>query len=206
LRCELAQVTRERDAAVALAEERKEDLDKAHNTLSEQFQKRRELRNVYYQMEAQRDRHKAENEALKLSLQFREENSQRVGLNNPQTTSSKSMHIKQEALDFSEMDAIFVESGGNKRPLHSTDPTISTNRPRPQWDDAAIDALKQRLADLANECGGDPHTRQTVVKYNAFIEMNIRRVGDCAELIEFLKRAEPTNASIADRIEQLIRR
>lgn len=75
-----------------------------------------------------------------------------------------------------------------------------------QWDDAAVDALKQRLADLSNEFGGDPDTRHTVVKYNAFIEVNIRRVGDCAELIEFLKRAEPANASIADRIEQHVRR
>ncbi|KAH7701010.1 Zinc knuckle family protein, partial [Aphelenchoides avenae] len=107
LRCELAQVTRERDTAVALSEERKADLDKAHNTLSEQFRKRRELRDVYYQMQAQRDRHKAENEALKLTLQFREGDSQRVGLNSPQTTSTKSVHIKQEVLDFSEMDAIF---------------------------------------------------------------------------------------------------
>lgn len=207
LRCELAQAMRERDTAVALSEERKADLDKAHNTLSEQFRKRRELRDVYYQMQAQRDRHKAENEALKLTLQFREEDSQRAKQNNPQqTTSSKSVHIKQEVLDFSEMDAIADASGGNKRPLHSTDPTTSAKRPRPQWDDAAVDALKQRLTDLANEYGGDPDTWQTVVKYNAFIEVNIRRVRDCAELIGFLKRAEPAHASIADRIEQHIRR
>ena len=62
-------MTRERDVACALSEERKGELDQAHKTLGEQFRKRRDLRDVYCQLEAQRNRLKAENEALQLTLQ-----------------------------------------------------------------------------------------------------------------------------------------
>ncbi|KAH7695763.1 hypothetical protein AAVH_37175 [Aphelenchoides avenae] len=86
----------------------------------------------------------------------------------------------------------------------SPDSSTSPKRPRKQWDEAAIVLLKEKLDALVSDYASE-NAKFTCLKYGVFVAENVGRVsGQTEKLAEFLKRIEPTNATIADRIHQLV--
>lgn len=96
-------------------------------------------------------------------------------------------------------------SSARKRSMQpSPDSSTSPKRPRQQWDEAAVAVLKEKLDALVGDYASE-NAKFTCLKYGAFVAENVGRVsGQTEKLAEFLKRTEPTNATIDDRIHQLV--
>lgn len=181
-------------------------LDEAHAKLSA---KDRDLRQAYERcsaLENERDHFRAEKDALRLTIEFRDEQLQLPHHSAPHSSPmAAGVIVKQELADDStELALASARNAISSTP--DTRPSSTSHDPARFPHDVDVSWMLQHVRDeLVNEFRGARNAQLTATKYCAFLAENIGRTPDVGRLLEFLCRVEPENAAVVDRIEKKLR-
>lgn len=204
LEADLAEMTRQRDAAQDQAQQLQAMYDDAYRSGAEQFDKRRRMRDRIWRVEADLEQALMEKEALEWTVKFCDEQLLPSDNRPSGETAPASRPIKLEAVGLTH--GPMATDGSPSSPTHrkrsaasSQVPSSSSKRPRQQWDDGSIVELKEKLHALSPE-----FPKNAVTKYAAFVKENLKRSAAIAQLVDFLKRIDPDGTALADRILQVV--
>ncbi|KAH7721495.1 Zinc knuckle family protein [Aphelenchoides avenae] len=172
-------------------------LVEAHRRLADQFDKRRRLRALLLQSEADGEHCQAEKEALQLALEFRE---QLHKSHEDSEKAAKTAHPTAPNTSATASASSSTTLGKRPHPTDGSQSAISVKRSRQPWDSDAVEGLKLKLAPLESH-----FTESVLAKGIEFISVSLLDgVAPLYELLDFLTSVDPTMSAFAERARELV--
>ncbi|KAH7701916.1 Zinc knuckle family protein [Aphelenchoides avenae] len=172
-------------------------LAEAHRRLAAQFDKRRRLRALLLQSEADGEHCQAEKEALQLALEFRE---QLYKSHEDTEKAAKAAHPTATSVAATPGPSSSTTLGKRPHPADHAQSANSVKRSRQPSDSDAVEGLKLKLAPLESH-----FTEAHLAKGIEFVSVNLLDgVAPLYELLDFLTGVDPTMSAFAERARELV--